>query len=28
MTTRHVDLPSGSQVSMGFDLEAIIPLAD
>ena len=28
MTTRHVDLPSGSQVSMGFDLDAIIPLAD
>jgi ABC-type Fe3+/spermidine/putrescine transport system ATPase subunit len=28
MTTRHVDLPSGSQVSLGFDLDAIIPLAD
>ena len=28
MTTRHVDLPSGSRVSVGFDRDAIIPLAD
>src|SRR5215470_18358594 len=27
-TTRHMDLPNGSQVSVGFDLDAIIPLAD
>lgn len=27
-TTRHVDLPSGRRVPVGFDLDAIIPLVD